>query len=32
MTTYTLHTEDTAPEKAKPLLENSKKSFGMIDP
>ncbi|MEQ5808303.1 carboxymuconolactone decarboxylase family protein [Alteromonas sp. NFXS44] len=30
MTTYTLHTEDTAPEKAKPLLENSKKSFGMI--
>ena len=30
MTTYTLHTQDTAPDKAKPLLENSKKSFGMI--
>lgn len=30
MTTYTLHTKDTAPAKAKPLLESSEKSFGMI--
>ncbi|BFM21467.1 carboxymuconolactone decarboxylase family protein [Gilvimarinus japonicus] len=30
MTDFTLHTLDTASEEAKPLLEGSKKSFGMI--
>jgi alkylhydroperoxidase family enzyme len=30
MTDFTLHTLDTASEEAKPLLESSKKSFGMI--
>lgn len=30
MTTFTLHTPDTAPEASKPLLAQSKKSFGMI--
>ena len=30
MTKFTLHTEETAPEASKPLLADSKKSFGMI--
>ena len=30
MTEFTFHTEDTAPDASKPLLANSKKSFGMI--
>jgi alkylhydroperoxidase family enzyme len=30
MTDFTLHTIDSAPEKSKPLLENSQKGFGMI--
>ncbi|MBW7471872.1 carboxymuconolactone decarboxylase family protein [Marinobacter sp. M216] len=30
MTDFTLHDETTAPERAKPLLENSLKGFGMI--
>ena len=30
MTEFTLHTQETAPEAAKPLLENSVKNFGMI--
>ncbi len=30
MTEFTLHTPETAPEAAKPLLEKSLKSFGMI--
>ncbi|MEH6343988.1 MAG: carboxymuconolactone decarboxylase family protein [Bermanella sp.] len=30
MTEFTLHTQESAPEAAKPLLENSIKSFGMI--
>ena len=30
MTKFTLHTEDTAPEASKPLLADSKKSFGML--
>jgi len=30
MSTFPIHTLETAPEKSKPLLENSVKSFGMI--
>jgi len=30
MTKFTLHTEETAPEASKPLLAESKKSYGMI--
>ena len=30
MTEFTLHTQESAPDAAKPLLENSMKSFGMI--
>ena len=30
MTKFILHTEDTAPEASKPLLADSKKSYGMI--
>ena len=30
MSDFTLHTADSAPEAAKPLLENSQKAFGMI--
>lgn len=30
MTEFTLHTEDTAPEASKPLLAQSKKTYGMI--
>ncbi|WP_440958014.1 carboxymuconolactone decarboxylase family protein [Oceanicaulis sp. LC35] len=30
MTAFTLHTAETAPEAAKPLLENSLKAFGMV--
>lgn len=30
MTEFTLHTANTAPEAAKPLLENSLKAFGMV--
>lgn len=30
MTDFTLHDKDSAPEKSKPLLENSQKAFGMI--
>jgi len=30
MSAFTLHTKETAPEKSKPLLDNSLKSFGMI--
>lgn len=30
MTNFTIHTPDTAPESAKPLLEVSRKSFGRI--
>jgi alkylhydroperoxidase family enzyme len=30
MNSFTLHDQDSAPEAAKPLLENSQKSFGMI--
>ncbi len=30
MTDFTLHDIDSAPEKSKPLLENSQKAFGMI--
>ncbi|MEM1077104.1 MAG: carboxymuconolactone decarboxylase family protein [Pseudomonadota bacterium] len=30
MTDFTLHTQDTAPEASKPLLENSLKNFGRI--
>ena len=30
MTEFTFHTEDSAPEASKPLLAESKKSFGMI--
>ena len=30
MTEFTLHNQESAPEAAKPLLENSVKSFGMI--
>ena len=30
MTEFTLHTEDTAPEASKPLLAESKKTYGMI--
>ena len=30
MTEFTLHTEETAPDAAKPLLGNSKKAFGMV--
>ena len=30
MTEFTLHTQESAPEAAKPLLDNSMKSFGMI--
>lgn len=30
MTNFTLHTLESAPEKSKPLLENSLKAFGMI--
>lgn len=30
MADFQIHSIDTAPEDAKPLLENSKKSFGMI--
>lgn len=30
MSTFPIHTLETAPEKSKPLLENSLKSFGMI--
>jgi len=30
MTDFTLHTQDSAPQESRPLLENSIKSFGMI--
>jgi len=30
MTEFALHTQESAPEAAKPLLENSVKSFGMV--
>jgi len=30
MTEFTLHTEDSAPEASKPLLAQSKKTYGMI--
>ncbi|MCB4436660.1 carboxymuconolactone decarboxylase family protein [Alteromonas sp. McT4-15] len=30
MSDFTLHTKETAPEAAKPLLDNSQKAFGMI--
>ena len=30
MTDFTLHTQETAPEDSKPLLDNSLKAFGMI--
>ncbi len=30
MTDFTLHDTNSAPEKSKPLLENSQKAFGMI--
>ncbi|SFA70372.1 uncharacterized peroxidase-related enzyme [Poseidonocella pacifica] len=30
MTDFTLHTEDTAPDAAKPLLETSKSAFGFV--
>jgi len=30
MTSFTLHTLETAPEESKPLLEKSVKSFGMV--
>ncbi len=30
MSTFPIHTLETAPEKSKPFLENSMKSFGMI--
>ncbi|WP_273429294.1 carboxymuconolactone decarboxylase family protein [Marinobacter sp.] len=30
MTDFTLHDQNSAPEKSKPLLENSQKAFGMI--
>lgn len=30
MTEFTLHTQETAPEAAKPLLDNSQKAFGMV--
>lgn len=30
MSTFTLHDQNSAPEAAKPLLENSQKAFGMI--
>ena len=30
MSDFTLHTADSAPEAAKPLLENSQKAFGML--
>lgn len=30
MSEFTLHTLETAPNESKPLLENSKKAFGMI--
>ena len=30
MTDFTLHNKETAPEDARPLLENSEKAFGMI--
>lgn len=30
MSNFTLHNQDTAPEAAQPLLENSVKAFGMI--
>lgn len=30
MTKFTLHTEETAPEASKPLLADSKKTYGMI--
>ena len=30
MSDFTVHDIDSAPEKAKPLLENSKKSMGMV--
>lgn len=30
MTDFSLHTQDTAPEASKPLLDNSLKAFGMV--
>ena len=30
MTDFTIHDVESAPEKSKPLLENSVKGFGMI--
>lgn len=30
MSDFTLHTKETAPEAAKPLLDNSQKAFGMV--
>jgi len=30
MTEFTLHTQETAPEASKPLLDNSLKAFGMV--
>ena len=30
MNTFTMHTKDTAPEAAKPLIDNSVKAFGML--
>lgn len=30
MTEFTLHTQETAPEESRPLLDNSLKAFGMI--
>ena len=30
MTEFTLHSDDTAPEASKPLLANSKKTYGMM--
>ena len=30
MTDFPLHDKDTAPEKSRPLLDNSLKAFGMI--
>jgi alkylhydroperoxidase family enzyme len=30
MSNFTLHTKDSAPEAAKPLLDNSQKAFGMV--
>ena len=30
MNDFTLHTKDTAPEAAKPLIDNSVSAFGML--